>query len=51
MSYRFSIRNRVGQRVVRFSLAGNYIIEIAESNDDFPDDVSPITAIYGSSIK
>lgn len=44
-----SIRTRVGQRVVKPSADGNSMpFEIALSNDDLPDDVSPITAICGS---
>jgi hypothetical protein len=45
-----SIRKRIGQRVVSLSLDGNSIIEIAVKTEDFPDEVSPITAIYGNSI-
>lgn len=42
-----SMRSRTGHLVVISSLEGNCIVEIADSKLDFPDDVSPITAIWG----
>jgi hypothetical protein len=37
--------------VVKLSFEGNiFYPEIADNKDDFPELVSPITAIYGSSI-
>ncbi len=45
-----SILSLIGQRVVNLSFDGNSIFEIDDKTDDFPEEVSPITAIYGSSI-
>mmetsp|Transcript_18758 Transcript_18758/g.58180 ORF Transcript_18758/g.58180 Transcript_18758/m.58180 type:complete len:206 (-) Transcript_18758:13-630(-) len=41
------MRRRVGHRVHRSALLGNSTPPSAESSDDLPDDVSPMTAIIG----